>query len=174
LSESTRPINELPEDICLSCGFCCNGVIFADVKFQPRDEVKKLLALGLKPISQGRKFEQPCAAFCEGRCRIYSERPQYCHEFECLVLKRLKNREVTREQALGTIRQARRQADEVFLLLHALGDTDLHKPLAARLRQTTKRLEELNLDKVTAAVYGQLTVAVQKLHCSLSESFYPG
>ena len=164
----------MPEDICLSCGFCCNGVIFADVKFQPRDDAKKLLGLGLTPISQGRKFAQPCAALCEGRCGIYSERPGYCRAFECLLLKRLKNGGVTREQALRTIRLARRQADEVFRLLYEMGDTDEHKPLAARLRQTTRRDEKLNLDKKTAILYGQLTVAVQKLQCTLSASFYPG
>ncbi len=27
----------MPEDICLACGLCCNGVIFAHVKLQPSE-----------------------------------------------------------------------------------------------------------------------------------------
>ncbi len=163
-------------------------MIFADVKLQARDDAQKLSTLGLTFISRAAsgsavkavtarrslKFTQPCAAFCEGRCRIYSERPQYCREFECLLLKRLQNRDITRERALRTIRQARAQADEVFRFLRKLGDTDEQKALAARIQQTTRRLEKLKRDNETAALYGQLTVAVQKLHCALSESFYPG
>jgi hypothetical protein len=72
------------------------------------------------------------------------------------------------------IGQVQRQVDKVFRLLRELGDTDEQKPLAARLRQTTKRVEGMCLDKNTASCYGQLTIAVQKLHCSLSDSFYPG
>ncbi len=161
-------------------------MIFADVKLQARDDVATLLSRGLRlmarggsPVNattaaRGLKFTQPCAAFCEGRCRIYSDRPQYCRKFECLLLKRLKGGGVTREQALRTISQTQRQADEVFRLLQQLGDTDEQKALATRLRETSKRLLKANVDKETASLYGQLTVAVQKLHCALSESFYPG
>src|SRR5438132_2396309 len=35
------------EDLCLECGLCCNGVIFADVRLQPGDDPKRLKALGL-------------------------------------------------------------------------------------------------------------------------------
>jgi uncharacterized protein len=171
---SKNQTNLAPEAICLSCGFCCNGVIFADLKLQPGDDAKRLRSLGLPLVSRGLKLEQPCAAFCQGRCRIYPERPSYCRQFECALLMRLKSGKVTRVQALRTIRLARRSADEVFRLLHQLGDTDDQKPLATRFRQTTKRLERMDLDEQTAGLYGELTLAMQKLNCALSESFYPG
>src|SRR6185295_12193128 len=65
------------EDICLACGLCCNGVIFADVKLLPEENVKELLSLGMPLLKAGAKrgptsqvsarkeswkFLQPCAA----------------------------------------------------------------------------------------------------------------
>ncbi|HEV2210350.1 MAG TPA: YkgJ family cysteine cluster protein [Verrucomicrobiae bacterium] len=34
-------------NLCLACGLCCNGVIFADVKLQPDDSAEALRNLGL-------------------------------------------------------------------------------------------------------------------------------
>src|SRR6266581_3782971 len=81
--------------LCLSCGLCCNGVIFADVKLQPSDDASRLRALGLRistPHSKFRTptFDQPCAALGGCRCRIYAERPRYCREFECVLFKSVK------------------------------------------------------------------------------------
>jgi uncharacterized protein len=172
---TNQKYNVLPESICLQCGFCCNGVIFADLQLNEQEDTAHLLALGLRLASgRGKKLRQPCGAFCEGRCRIYDERPDSCRRFDCALLRRLKEGEVGAEKALRTIRQGRQLVDEVFKLLCALGDAHESKPLAARLRQTTRRVEGMNLDGETASLYGQLTVAVQKLQCVLSASFYPG
>src|SRR4051812_35155751 len=92
------------ESLCLECGFCCNGVIFADVELRPRDDRDRFQALGLPlvpvratqkangtgPGIRHYKFTQPCAALNGCRCTIYPERPEYCREFECLVLKSVK------------------------------------------------------------------------------------
>jgi uncharacterized protein len=168
-------IHPVPELICLQCGFCCNGVIFADLQMNEGEDMEHLVALGLRLVSRRtKKLRQPCAAFCDGRCRIYAERPDSCRRFDCALLRRVKEGQVTGEKALQMISKARQLADEVFGLLRALGDTDESKPLAARLRQTTRRVEGMSLDRESASLYGQLTVAVQKLQCLLSEAFYPG
>src|ERR1044071_1876322 len=55
--------------LCLECGLCCNGVIFADGQLQPEDNAARLRELGLKlTATQNSKlktqnFLQPCAAF---------------------------------------------------------------------------------------------------------------
>lgn len=165
-------------------------MIFADVKLQAGDSVERLIALGLPLVAQGQgrsralgdagaslprlKLLQPCAAFDGCRCRIYPERPQYCRQFECALLKRLKSGEVTRAQALRTIRLARRKVDEVVRLLRKLGDTDEQMALATRFRRTTKRFEKGDLDQEMAGWYGGLTLAMHELNTVLSEAFYPG
>ena len=165
--------------LCLECGLCCNGVIFANGQLQPGDDVARLRELGLKLLpkrkaeSGKRKFHQPCAAFDGCRCGIYGERPQYCRAFECALLKKFQARNIEADAALRIIRRARRRADKVVQLLRELGDTDEHKPLTARFRQMQRRMETCELDEVSADRFGELTLAVLDLQVLLSGEFLP-
>src|SRR5262245_46751393 len=90
-------------NICLSCGLCCNGVIFSDVKLLAGEDAAELRALEI-PLARcakehgeadglavsGWRFPQPCTAFDGCRCTIYNSRPKYCREFDCLLLKKVK------------------------------------------------------------------------------------
>jgi len=181
------------EDICLACGLCCDGTIFADVKLQPQDDADRLAASGLpllnsKPqpgeshgpsagkVSAARscEFHQPCAALQGGRCRVYEIRPKHCRDFECLLLKRVKAGKTEKSAALEVIRTARECSDRVWRMLRELGDVDEELSLSKRFRRTTRRLEEIGLDDQTADLYGELTLAVHDLNFLLSQSFYPG
>ena len=99
--------------LCLECGLCCNGVIFANVQLQPGDNAAQLKALGLifssNRDSKIQKFKQPCTAFGGCRCQIYSERPKYCREFECLLLKSVKAGETNLSEASKLIHSALRR-----------------------------------------------------------------
>ena len=158
--------------LCLECGLCCNGVIFANGQLQPGDDAERLRELGLKLLSK-RKFHQPCAAFDGCRCQIYAERPQYCRAFECALLKNFNARNIEADAALRIIRRARRQAEKVMRLLRELGDADEHKPLTARFRQMQRRMETCELDEASADRFGELTLAVLDLQVLLSGEFLP-
>ncbi len=164
---------------------CCNGVIFADVQLQPGDSPEQLQALGLPLASataenptgatfKTTKFCQPCAAFDGSRCRIYHDRPVYCRKFECLVIKKLHQRRISGEAAMGKIRLAKDRSQRVMELLRALGDTEEQLPLARRFQRTRERLEAIGMERPLAELYGDLTVAVLDLNSLLSEAFYPG
>ena len=165
--------------LCLECGLCCNGVIFANGQLQPEDDAARLRELGLKLLPNrksqivNRKFSQPCAVFDGCRCQIYAERPQYCRAFECTLLKKFKAGKVEADAALRTIRRARRRAEKVGQLLRELGDTDDHKPLTVRFRQTQRRVETSELDEAGADRFGELTLAVLDLQVLLSNEFLP-
>jgi Fe-S-cluster containining protein len=175
--------------LCLECGLCCNGVLFADVQLQPGDDTKRLEMLGLTSVGRGGKvrdlgskaggrrlkFPQPCAAFGEDcRCRIYPDRPKYCRQFECLLLKSVQAGKTEPDAALGIIRAARRRAEKVKRLLRELGDADEHIALSIRFRRMQKRLEKIFPDEETADRFGQLTLAVQDLNLLLGDAFYSG
>ncbi|HZR19013.1 MAG TPA: YkgJ family cysteine cluster protein [Verrucomicrobiae bacterium] len=174
-----------PEDLCLSCGLCCNGVLFADVKLQPPDDPKALRVLGMPLQPDGRtrsgppelqrwRFLQPCAAFDGCRCSIYASRPLYCRKFECLLFKDFDQGKVTKAEALSTIRTARKLADKVDTLLRGLEPPgELRAALAARFRRTAKRLERSELDSQSAGNFGRLTVAYHQLTLVLRTRFYP-
>jgi uncharacterized protein len=165
--------------LCPACGLCCNGVIFANVGLRPGDDATRLRALDLPICTPHSKLRpphlnQPCAAFDGCRCRVYADRPQYCREFECVLLKSVKAGRTETAAALRIIRTARERAEIVRRLLGALGDTDEQLPLTARFRRTGKRMKERDLDEETADTYAQLTLAVHDLNLLLGDAFYPG
>jgi uncharacterized protein len=179
LNGSKNPSDAVIEALCPACGLCCNGVIFANVGLRPGDDATRLRSLGLPVITPHSKLRpphlvQPCAAFDGCRCRVYADRPQYCREFECVLLKSVKAGHTERSAALRIIGTARERADKVRRLLCALGDTDEQLPLSARFRRTGKRLRESDWDEETADVYAQLTLAVHDLNLLLGDAFYPG
>ena len=176
-----NPPGSLAEQLCLTCGLCCNGVLFKDVELQPGDDAVRLKSLGL-PVrnrqsamgNRQSKFPQPCVALCgDNRCRIYAERPARCRQFECALFKSVAAGETPVAAALRTIRTARQRADRVRALLHALGDTHEQVALSLRFKRLRQRLESAPLDDATAETYADLTLAVQDLNLLLAQSFYP-
>ena len=165
--------------LCLECGLCCNGVIFADVQLQPGDDARHLRSLGLNFAANrqsqiaNRKFAQPCTAFAGCKCRIYSERPTYCREFECLLLKSVKAGETEPAEALRTIRSTLQRVKKVKRLLQQLGDADDTVALSKRFRRMQRKLENSPLDKESAHLFCELTLAAHDLNVLLSERFYP-
>lgn len=172
-----------PEELCLSCGLCCNGVIFADVKLSPGEQAAALLSLGMPllrakatksvPSARRWRFLQPCSAFDGCRCRIYAVRPNHCRHFECLLLKKYLIGSITKSSARRMIGSARRFAQKIDRLLRALADNDGEVALAQRVARTAKRLEDSQVDEKTAVIFSQLTLAFHRLCQQLEERFYP-
>jgi hypothetical protein len=72
-------VTSRPEDLCLSCGLCCDGSLFWAVPVGQGEGVPVALD------AEGR-LRQPCACF-DGSCSIYAERPAACRAFNCRVLQ---------------------------------------------------------------------------------------
>ena len=173
------------EPICLSCGLCCDGTIFGDVKLVPGDDAGSLMSLGLRVLGSSSKrpgaavpanptlrFLQPCSALNGCRCRIYGSRPRHCRHFECILLKKVEENRITRSQALRVIRVARARAQKVRRFLRGLGDDDESAALADRFRRTTRRLERAKPQEKAAELYRQLTLAFHDLNLLIHEAFY--
>jgi Fe-S-cluster containining protein len=166
------------QPLCLVCGLCCNGVIFADVKLQPGDDAARLqfraLLLSSSKTTLPGKVSQPCMALAGCHCRIYSDRPRHCREFECLLLKKMNARQLDRAVALRLIKKAQDRAEIVRRLLRDLGDGNEHLPLSLRFRAMAKEIERSGLDAVRQEIFARLTLAFHDLNVLLSTSFYPG
>ena len=179
---SAKP--SVAEKICLTCGLCCNGVIFGDVQLQRGDSATKFKSLGLslarirKQTEEGQptrwEFPQPCAAFDGCHCRIYADRPEHCRAFDCALLKNVKAGEVKVSAALRQIEKARSRAENVRQLLRKLGDKDEQVALSVRFRRTAKRVQDSEINRPTADLFSELTLANHELNFLLSEVFYPG
>jgi len=167
-------------ELCLTCGACCNGVLFRDVELQPKDDARRLKAAGLKiEVRRSQvKFRQPCRALGPDlRCQIYSERPSRCREFECALFKEVLADRVSLSRGLRIVREARLGAGKVGYLLALTGDKNEAKPLAQRFR----RVQRLGVSGALSALgptamdaYAELTQTVHALNVLLSTRFYPG
>lgn len=162
----------IAEKLCLSCGLCCNGVIFADVQLQRGDDAAQLRALGLLKANSAKKFPQPCAMHDGCRCTVYKERPRYCREFECLLLKNAQEGRVSELEATRVIKDALKKAARVRGLLEELGDRDSSVALSKRFQAMRRRLENGPATAEQIDLFGSLTVAVHELNVILSERFY--
>jgi Fe-S-cluster containining protein len=164
-------------DLCLECGLCCNGVIFADVELQS-SEAQSLRSKFQSLTSRGKnakvKFPQPCAAFDGCRCRVYADRPTYCRQFECLLLNNVQSGRIGRTEASRMVRTAKERAEKVRSLLRELGDSDEGTAVSLRFQRAAKRYENAPLTDGKAEIYADLTLAVHDLNMLVREAFYPG
>ena len=166
-------------ELCNACGLCCNGAIFADVQLRPGDDEERLRLLGLQmkkksDVPRALKFLQPCTAHDGCQCRIYPERPEYCREFECALLKNVIAGRIEKTRALRLIHIARDKLTAIKELLTELGDSDETLSHRVRFKRVSLRMKQSDLDQAKAAVFGELTLAVHELNVLLAQSFYPG
>lgn len=137
----------LTDSLCLRCGLCCNGVLFADVELRAGDDPAALTEAGV-PLhyKHGKiKFPQPCPCLENGHCRIYAQRPVRCRTFDCRLLQRAREGKIALEEARYLIRTTREQAERVRRLVRALGQRDEQMPLSRRYQAVMR--EPLDLAK---------------------------
>ena len=150
--------------LCVTCGLCCNGVMFQIVKLQPGESPKALAALGLK-VKRG-AFAQPCPALEGLRCSIYADRPTRCRLFECKQLKRVEAGEISEASALAAIREVQRRVADLNGLLEKADATNPRKSISHRCATA---LEEPHPE----ALRTSLAVAMHELETMLDADFRP-
>ncbi len=156
----------LTDSLCLQCGLCCNGVLFADVRPEPGDA---------SPLFAGRaKVAQPCPAFDAGTCAcaIYTERPARCRQFECKQLLAVRAGKRTTEAALKKIRAAKKLAAQVVTLLTELGFNETSLPLSKRFQRCQRAAECGKISTENLEPLANLQLTVHKLNLLLAQDFY--
>jgi hypothetical protein len=117
-----------PESICLACGLCCDGTLFARTQLAGEEIVR----LGRRGTTMAASMPQPCACLEGGRCRIYEERPQVCRSFRCTLLQRHQDGARDREECLRVIAAAKAAHAALLEVLPAgMNVTDLRRAAAA-------------------------------------------
>ena len=161
------------DQLCLQCGLCCDGTLFADVELRAGDDAKQLKKLGLPIASKGKSklaFPQSCACFDGKLCRIYEQRPKRCRQFACGLLKQVEAGRLDPPTALKTIGTARKQFEKVNTLLVAMGQGD--RAVALTQRFSSAMSAPINLaDDANAENYGELMAAMDQLMQQLQRDF---
>lgn len=150
------------DQLCTSCGLCCNGVLFTDVKLDKDESHDRLVSLGLKLKKSGStlKLCQPCPAHLGGLCSVYADRPRVCRKFECQLLRRVQSGTLPSARARSIIQMTLAAQEDVQAAVVACGETRQQVSLSRRFRNvmsrpldlTDSRQEKLR-QKLAAASY---------------------
>ena len=105
-------------DLCMSCGFCCDGTLFGFGVLKKEDE-KNLGEFPLLTINKDKtEFEQPCPYF-DSKCTIYDKtRPSVCSTFYCKQIKNLKEEKKTIDEVSQSITKIKAIKKEVYELIN--------------------------------------------------------
>lgn len=121
------------DQLCTQCGLCCDGTLFADVELEDESEEAVLESMGLAIDTDGPPvLLQPCMALDGTRCTVYEHRPGCCRTFECRLLQRVQRRQITPEDALRRVAEARSLAVELNTLCLEAGEVAEELPLKER------------------------------------------
>ncbi|HRY47901.1 MAG TPA: hypothetical protein P5186_07645 [Candidatus Paceibacterota bacterium] len=165
----------MTESLCLACGLCCNGALFADVILRGASERALFEDIGcvLRTQGGGKRLPQPCPAWIQSRCQIYDRRPLYCREFDCQLLLDCRNGQMTSKRALSLIRRAARQLGAVERCFQQLNDRSTHLCLRLRFQRLRTRLARRHLSPAESLIFSRLGLRIHQLNLLLSKYFLP-
>jgi Fe-S-cluster containining protein len=135
----------LTDTLCMRCGLCCDGSLFADVELAGPTEAAGLEVMGLEieEDDAGRGLlVQPCGALQGKRCGIYAHRPECCRTFECRLLQDVRRGAVGAARAGEIIAEALQRIGRVRELAVELGQRDGRLPLKERCAEALALAEE--------------------------------
>lgn len=168
------PANDAATRLCMTCGLCCNGVLFHTVRLQPVDSPGELAALGFKLKRKKRDehlFLQPCPAFQNAQCSIYAQRPERCRLFVCRQLQQVQRGQITEAMALVKIREIQRRAAELELLSRRLDGSPRKGPLSKRCEAALAEPFDATTHPGLVAQREQLARGLAELDAILDEDF---
>lgn len=155
------------QEICVTCGFCCDGTLFAYALLTPGEKGNLPERIEENVFSKGEKdyFRLPCSYFA-GSCSIYGrQRADVCGSYRCQLLRNFSDGSISYGQALGMVeraRQVRSELMEQYSLLTGKGDS-IHFMKVLKEAGNTLRQDG---DTVSAAMAQELFLA----RCNIFEA----
>lgn len=113
-SLNTAPLDE--QKICVTCGFCCDGTLFAHACLNPGERGNLPAKIEAESFSEGGSdyFRLPCHYFFS-KCSIYDQRrADVCSSYRCQLLKDFAGGKVSLNDALGVISDAMSMRDRLL------------------------------------------------------------
>jgi len=104
------------QEICVECGFCCDGTLFLYAHLNPgeRGQLPELIERAGYEKDSKEYFRLPCGYF-NRKCTIYDQKKaDVCFDYRCQLLKDYAAGKVSAEEALEIVREAGRIRAELF------------------------------------------------------------
>jgi len=144
-------------DLCIPCGLCCDGSLFAHAMLKPGEEAfaESLGLQVLRAQTPQPAFALPCHWFA-GACNRYDQaRPQVCGGFRCKLLVKYEQNTLEKEEGLEIIRRARAMQASLG------GQAPQPSPLPLGLAEVKKQVQNLATVEERRAHLGFITLAAQ-------------
>jgi hypothetical protein len=138
----TASLNE--QNICVTCGFCCDGTLFLHAHLNAGERGNLPEKIEQASFSEKDKdyFRLPCQYFSE-KCTIYDrKRADVCSSYRCQLLKDFDKRKVSLSDALETVHGARSTRHEIM---------EEYRRISGNSNRVNFRQLLLNLGKVQKA-----------------------
>ncbi|VVB71837.1 Uncharacterised protein [uncultured archaeon] len=113
--DETRRYESNSSVLCLSCGLCCQGLIFNRAALL-HDEIKLAEDMNLEYFcaDDGElAFRLPCHIYQNDRCSMYHSRLDARKRYQCLLLKRLNNGDLDLDKGRKIVMQAESLMDTI-------------------------------------------------------------
>lgn len=161
------------QELCLSCGLCCDGTLFTHVPVGT-EPPEQLAAAGL-PVEMkegaGPQFLQPCPAWQGGCCQVYDLRPDTCRTFRCRLLKKCEQDAVAMSDALDTVRRTQRLRDHIHDAWAAL-EPDAAAIGVAAMQMRIPTQEALQTDRALMVRWAPVLMPLAKMRAVIREHFH--
>ena len=109
---------ESEQEICLACGFCCDGTLFDNVNLRPgeRGTLPDLIEANYMKPGEKEYFRLPCPYF-NGKCTIYNKKKaEICSLYRCQLLMDFAKKAISKEEALNIIHNVKILKKEITSL----------------------------------------------------------
>ncbi len=157
-------------NICLSCGFCCDGTLIGYVKLD-REELPVLRELMNIEDANGKEFFlQPCNKYCDG-CNIYSKRPKQCANFKCGLLKSVEQKELDFDSAIEIINVVKQKKIAIEKMLASLQYELQSQSFHFKMVELKKLLEKTKSESLLTQTHLKLISDLEQLDSLLSNKF---
>jgi uncharacterized protein len=163
------------DTLCIRCGLCCDGSLFAEVELANGNEASALEVMGLE-IEDADEDDaglllQPCGALKGRRCGIYSQRPDCCRTFECRLIQEVKRGMVGIERAKEKIAEALKRIGRVRELVVQLGTGNERLPLKEHCVEVLALSEAATAGPAMKRKRAELQAAMTSVERLVQETF---
>lgn len=113
MSTTSKITSQDEQDLCVSCGFCCDKTLFDVARlYDDEKSFENFTETDVEGL-EGRTFMLPCVYF-DCKCTIYNQvKPRICSKFKCKLLKKVIAGEIEKPIATKVILEAKRLRDDV-------------------------------------------------------------
>lgn len=114
-----KPINKASlaeQEICVSCGFCCDGTIFLKASVEPGEKgsLPKKMEDTYFVSNDKEYFKLPCGYFNK-KCTIYDQQKAFvCSAYRCQLLRELADKKINMKEARLIVKKAMEMRFEIY------------------------------------------------------------